>query len=365
MNRRTIILTGVLIIIAAAIWQLGGFGGPHTGSGAADIPVSASMPPTAAQKAARYDRAKEFVAPSGFVNASPFTMQSLIGTHVILVDFWTYSCINCLRTLPYLKAWYAKYHDQGLEIVGVHTPEFAFEHDIANVRAAVQKQGIAYPVVLDNDHGTWDAYRNQYWPHEYLIDVDGFIVHDHIGEGDYDTTEHAIQDALTELQARAGKIGTIASTVTTPPDVIPMDASKIGTPELYLGSARNAGVMGVGIRTGIDGRQNLEIPDEKEHRDNMIYMEGPWDFTPEYTQNASASAMVHLHFTARQVNIVAGSSSGAPVHVRVWVDDKEVAPVTVTGKQLYTVFDGPDYADHDLMLVIEQPGLELFTFTFG
>ncbi len=152
-----------------------------------------------ADKEAGHQPAVEIVDPTGFINvSSTFKLSSLIGKHVVLLEFWTYSCINCVHTLPYITSWYQKYKDQGLVVVGVHTPEFAFEKDINNVQAAVQKYGIQYPVVLDNNMSTWNAYGNLYWPHEYLIDIAGYIVYDHIGEGAYDETEAVIQKLLQE-----------------------------------------------------------------------------------------------------------------------------------------------------------------------
>src|SRR3989344_6905350 len=144
---------------------------------------------TGSGKAKQYVSAKEISTPDGFINTDAISIANLIGKNVILIDFWTYSCINCQRTLPYLNAWYEKYADQGLEIIGIHTPEFDFEKEYANVEKAIEKFGIKYPVVLDNDYSTWQAYKNQYWPRKYLIDIDGFVVYDHIGEGGYDETE--------------------------------------------------------------------------------------------------------------------------------------------------------------------------------
>ena len=131
---------------------------------------------TVEQKAMRYERAKEITTPDGFINTDAISVGELVGQKVILIDFWTYSCINCQRTTPYLNAWYETYKDQGLEIIGLHTPEFAFEEEYQNVLQAVENLGIKYPVVLDNDYSTWRAYRNRFWPHKYLIDIDGFIV---------------------------------------------------------------------------------------------------------------------------------------------------------------------------------------------
>src|SRR6266567_3096112 len=149
---------------------------------------------------AQFQKAPEFAQIAGYINTpnnAPLTLASLKGK-VVLVDFWTYSCINCIRTLPHLSDWYQRYSDKGFVIVGVHSPEFQFEKNYDNVKAAVQKFGIKYPVILDSDHGTWNAYGNQYWPRDYLVDSQGYIRHDHIGEGDYNVTESAIQSLLAE-----------------------------------------------------------------------------------------------------------------------------------------------------------------------
>lgn len=140
----------------------------------------------------------EFVDPSGFVNSDPFALADYIGKKIIVLEFITYSCINCQRTFPYLIDWHKKYADDGVLVIGIHTPEFAFEHDIDNVRDAMQKEGITFPIVLDNDYRTWRAYNNHYWPHRYIIDLNGNIVWDHVGEGKYDETELVINKLLLD-----------------------------------------------------------------------------------------------------------------------------------------------------------------------
>ena len=168
--------------------------------------VSAALRALAvADRKAGYVSAKEIAGPTGFVNvSSSFNLSSLIGKKIILLDFWTYSCINCIRTIPHLNAWETAYASSGLEIVGMHTPEFDFEKNIANVRAAVAQYGIQYPVVLDSNYSTWNAYANLYWPEEYIIDMAGYIVHQNIGEGDYDGTETEIQSLLKERASILG-----------------------------------------------------------------------------------------------------------------------------------------------------------------
>ncbi len=360
MQRRTIFLTATLVAIGVLIWyiQRGQISPVTGGPGAVVIPVDSGMPLSAQAKEGMYDRAKELARPSGFINAQPFTLASLVGRKVILLDFWTYSCINCQRTLPYLKDWYAKYHDKGLEIVGVHTPEFDFEKDIANVRTAVTKFGITYPVVLDNDYGTWNAYANQYWPHEYLIDVDGFIVHDHIGEGDYDVTEKAIQKALDELMARQGSTATADRPIVTPTGVMPFEPRQVGTPELYLGSRRNDSALGSG-KTGTDGQQTFTIP--ASPKADLAYLGGTWNITPEYAQCVSGCS-IRLEYTARQANIVAGSSPATIITVRK--DGAAAGTVPVSDETLYHLIDEATYGTHSLELQL-SPGIRVFTFTFG
>ncbi len=168
----------------------------------ATTPTSVSV-----QKTTTYKLAHEFVSPDGYLNTDgkAITLAQYRGHNVVVLEFWTYSCINCERTLPYVTSWYAKYKDQGLVVIGVHTPEFSYEHVTANVADALKKYGIEYPVVQDNEYQTWNAYANQFWPHTYVINIDGYITHDQIGEGGYAETEKAIEDALQERAQRMGK----------------------------------------------------------------------------------------------------------------------------------------------------------------
>src|ERR671913_1652434 len=185
----------------------------------------------------QFKKAPEFDKVTGYVNTKPINLSDLKGK-VVLVDFWTYSCINCIRTLPYLVDWNEKYADKGLIIVGVHSPEFEFEKNIDNVKAAVQKYGIKYPVIQDNDKGTWDAYQNRYWPRKYLVDNEGYIRYDHIGEGGYAETEKVIRSLLAERAAQTGisaiNLDTNTNT-TTPKNVQSVDFTKVKTPELFFG----------------------------------------------------------------------------------------------------------------------------------
>src|SRR5919197_3961432 len=190
----------------------------------------------------QFIKAPEFAQISGYINTpnnnNPLTLSSLKGK-VVLVDFWTYTCINCIRTIPHINDWYQKYADKGLVVVGVHSPEFEFEKNYDNVREAVQKYGIKYPVILDSEHGTWNTFGNQYWPRDYLIDSQGYIRHDHIGEGDYNQTEKAIQSLIAERAALMGakeiSFSTKGTITIDPRSIESVDLSKVTTPEIYLG----------------------------------------------------------------------------------------------------------------------------------
>ncbi len=368
MKQKTIILILVLIVIAASILYLESLKPVRISPGEAEItPLNAS-------KIGKYPLAKEIVHPSGFINTNNITVGELIGKKVILIDFWTYSCINCLRTLPYLNNWYEKYKDEGLVIIGVHTPEFQFEQNYDNVQAAVQKFGIKYPVVLDNNYSTWTAYGNLYWPHDYLIDIDGFIVYDHIGEGDYDITEKNIQDALKERMAVLKINGTVSTEVSKPAGTINIDFTKVNSPETYFGASRNI-YLGNG-RTNTIGIQNLSEP--VQINTNMLYLAGTWDFQNEYAENKNPGAKIIFRYSAKNVNFVAsvinnvtvqvfrdgrplGNESGKDVLIR---NGSSIA--VISEPRLYSLIDDPaGYGEHTLEMIIDDPGLRAFTFTFG
>ncbi|MBU6490845.1 cytochrome c biogenesis protein/redoxin [Patescibacteria group bacterium] len=324
---------------------------------------------TVIQKDARYQKAPELVNPDGYINTDgkPITLAQYKGKDVVLVDFWDYSCINCQRTFPYVNAWYQKYKDQGLVIIGVHTPEFAFEHLQSNVQTAVNQFGIKYPVVLDNEYQTWSAFQNEYWPREYLIDIDGYIVHDHAGEGDYEGTEVAIQQALAERAARLG-IGSVATSTVTIPD---SDLSAINSPETYFGSNRNK-YLGNGT-PGAAGTQRFTLPGTPTM--NTLYFGGSWNIMPEYAE-ASAGATVLFEYSSHDVYMVA-ANSGAPVKIKVLRDGKPVgsfggadvdantSEATIDADRLYKLVHDPSAGTHTIEIQVEQGMLDAYTFTFG
>lgn len=322
-----------------------------------------------AQKSLHYQQAPELVHPDGYINTNgqPITLAQYRGKDVVLVDFWDYSCINCQRTFPYLKAWYEKYKDQGLVIIGVHTPEFAFEQLQSNVEAAAQRFGLTYPIVLDNHYQTWTAFQNSYWPREYLIDIDGFIVHDHAGEGEYDVTEHAIQQALAERATRLGLGPVSSSTVSMPAP----DLSDIQSPETYFGSNRNE-YFGNGTQ-GQQGTQSLTLPETP--RLNTLYLGGTWNVMPEYAE-AGLGATVLYQYNSSDVYMVATNASvnvrikvlrdGKPVGSAAGADvDPSTSEATINGDRLYKLIHDNTPGVHTIEIEIEQGTLDAYTFTFG
>jgi cytochrome c biogenesis protein CcdA/thiol-disulfide isomerase/thioredoxin len=294
----------------------------------------------------------------------PLTLTALRG-RVVLVDFWTYTCINCIRTLPYLKAWDATYRGQGLTIVGVETPEFAFERDASNVSDAIDQFGIKYPVVQDNEMGTWNAYGNQYWPADYLIDAKGQVRYATFGEGDYDKTETAIRALLAEA-------GHNVSGHSHPTDVIV--PSQEATPETYLGTARGQGwVTGpvAGVHNYGAGRVgghpiSLEV--------NDFAFSGTWN-TAAQPVTAVANAGIDVEFQAKNVYLVLSSAGNIPRQVQVLLDghpipaadagaDVHNGVVTVEGERLYTLASLPRNERHRLSLRF-APGVTGYAFTFG
>jgi thiol-disulfide isomerase/thioredoxin len=368
MKQKTIILILVLIAITASILYLEGLKPVRIAPGEAQVKPLNNM------KLGKYPVANEIVNPSGFINVNNITVAELIGKKVILIDFWTYSCINCLRTLPYLNSWYEKYKDNGFVIIGVHTPEFQFEQNYDNVLTAVQKYNIKYPVVLDNNYSTWTAYGNLYWPHDYLIDIDGFIVHDHIGEGDYDVTEKNIQDALKERNAVLNISGQISTEVSKPAEAPNVDLARVSSPEIYFGATRNT-YLGNGIKNAV-GIQNITEPTQVNL--NTLYLSGAWDFQNEYADNIYPGAKIIFRYNAKNVHFVASAKENTTI--QVLRDGKPLGNesgkdvsringssiVTINEPRLYTLVEDPmGYGEHTLEIIVENPGLHAFTFTFG
>jgi thiol-disulfide isomerase/thioredoxin len=275
-------------------------------------------------------------------NSEPLTLKQLRGK-VVLVDFWTYSCINCLRTLPHLKAWDAAYRSKGLVIVGVHTPEFAFEHVSSNVRDAIERLGIEYPVVQDNDFGTWDNFANQYWPAKYMIDRSGHVRYVHFGEGSYDETEALIRKLLGASDVAKTK-------------VVELKPSGYNTPESYLGYERIFRYAGTPIKR--DRLASYMFPAKRLSRDSLAY-DGNWRVEAERIV-AGKDAKLRLRFQANDVYLVLGGKGD----VNVRVDDRPTQTVRVDGYRLYTLRESKKLADALLELRFTR-GVQAYAFTFG
>lgn len=363
--KRNIALVLVLAVIALVIWYLES--GKVGRGGGVPITVGAHSANYAANSLL-YPQAKEFVSPDGYINTPATTTLSDLVTNqhkVVLVDFWTYSCINCQRTIPYLEAWYQKYKDYGLVIVGVHAPEFEFEKVLANVQAGVQKFGITYPVILDSAMATWNAYNNQYWPAEYLVDTDGLVREHSIGEGNYQETETNIQKLLAE---RSQLLGLTAPIPTGFVDIT--STIQAASPETYFGYARNE-YLGNGKRQ-VSGPQTLTLPATPAA--NMLYLSGTWNFVSEYAENTSKNASVQYYYSAKDVYLVASSAKGAVL--TVYIDGKIIsankgADVDVNGQvhvqesRLYKLVEGAAQEQHVIEIRISSPALDAYTFTFG
>ena len=288
-----------------------------------------------------YGPAPNFRAISGWLNSEPLTMEGLRG-RVVLIDFWTYSCINCLRTLPHIREWDKRYREAGLTIVGVHTPEFAFERVPSNVRENVKKLELRYPVALDNDFGTWGAWRNQYWPAKYLVDRKGHVRYFHFGEGEYAETEEMIR---TLLGADAPAASGLADD--SPHELV--------TPESYLGYKRIARNGGEAVMPNAE--HTYPLP--RKLSDNELAFGGRWKVEDERAI-ALRGATLRLDYRARDVYLVLTGTGS----VRVLVDGKPERTVRVAGDRLYTLVERAKIGDHLLELRF-SPGVAGYAFTFG
>jgi cytochrome c biogenesis protein CcdA/thiol-disulfide isomerase/thioredoxin len=294
----------------------------------------------------------------------PVSLTSLRG-HVVLVDFWTYTCINCIRTLPYLNAWYAKYHSKGLDIVGVHTPEFPFERSASNVASAIEQDGIHYPVAQDNEYGTWNAYKNEDWPAEYFIDAKGQIRLQDFGEGEYGAKERAIRTLL--IEAGAHGLGGAAQVHAVKPSEVET------TPESYLGAERGERVANYSSGTLTEGVHDFGPLATEPPPLSYLRFGGEWK-VGEWGTTAIREGRLQLHFRARRVYLVMGSP-GSPQPVQVSLDGQPIAQpdsgadvhearVTVEADRLYKIVELPDVQEHTLSLEV-APGVSVYDFTFG
>jgi cytochrome c biogenesis protein CcdA/thiol-disulfide isomerase/thioredoxin len=331
----------------------------------APLPVEGTLPPL--------DGAVQWL------NSPPLTKEGLRGK-VVLVDVWTYSCINCLRTLPYVKSWAQKYRDQGLVVIGVHAPEFAFERNVDNVKKAIHDLGIDYPVAIDNDYAIWRALNNQYWPAHYFVDAKGNIRYHHFGEGDYAHSEHVIQELLAE--AGHGAAPAMSPSATSSDDattgqgaMMQADNADMRSPETYIGYERAEQFMSPGGQTP-DRIHDYAVPKSLDVNDWGLA--GAWKVSSEHATLEGTSGRIVYRFHARDLHLVLGpSKDGKPVRFRVSIDGAAPGAAhgsdiqadgsgTVTEERLYQLVrqTGP-VADRTFTIEFLDPGVEAYAFTFG
>jgi thiol-disulfide isomerase/thioredoxin len=298
-----------------------------------------------------YGPAPEFAGISHWLNSKPLTMASLRG-RVVLIDFWTYTCINCIRTLPRVTAWDRTYRKDGLTVIGVHSPEFSFEKETPNVEAAIKQDNIAYPVAQDNDLGTWNAWQNQYWPAEYLVDAQGHVRYASFGEGDYDKTEAAIRGLLTE--AGADGLGGDSQPNKT------YDPATQETPETYLGLARAERFQPQASTPGTHDYKPFggDLPL------NDFSFGGTWTLTDE-SATAGTGATLTGHIQGKDAYLVlAPPAGGGTGSVKVAIDGKTTQTLKITSQKLYHLFSAPQKETHTLKLTPSK-GVAGYAFTFG
>jgi cytochrome c biogenesis protein CcdA/thiol-disulfide isomerase/thioredoxin len=330
--------------------------------GSDELPVEGTLP--------QLDGAVEWL------NSKPLTSAQLKGK-VVLIDFWTYSCINCLRSLPYTKAWAEKYRDQGLVVIGVHAPEFAFERNVGNVRKAVKDQGITFPVAIDNDYAIWRAFGNQYWPAHYFIDAQGRIRHHHFGEGEYAQSEQVIQQLLEEA-GRKNVTNTVVSTEDAHGVQQQSDMGSVGSPETYLGFERTQNFASPEKQAANAARQ-YTAPAKPAL--NQWGLGGNWLSQAEQITLNQGSGSIVYRFHARDLHLVLGpTKDGKPVHFRVTIDGAapgqnhgtDVASDgsgIVDSQRLYQLVrqtgNAGDVGDHTFSIEFLDPGVQAYAFTFG
>ena len=303
-----------------------------------------------------------------WVQGGPVSIRALRGKAIVLVDFWDYTCVNCIRTLPYVSGWHRRYHKDGLVIVGVHAPEFAFAREGSHVKAAIAGFDLGYPVVLDNDYAIWRAYSNRFWPAKYLVDAKGRIRYFHFGEGGYQETETAIQAALRELNP----------SLDLPPPMEPVrDSDQPGavcyrvTPELYLGYGRGQ----FGNPEGVVRDRPHEYRDPGRHAEGASYLTGHWRVDQESARAEGADAAIALRYTAKDVNLVMAPPPGAAPRAEITLEagqepgedvrhENGRAVITVDRPRMYNLVANNSVVHGSLMLKAEQAGLSAYAFTF-
>ena len=317
-----------------------------------------------------FKKAPKLVGIANYLNTTPEELAKEIEGKVVLYDIWTYSCINCIRTLPYITAWDDKYSDQGLLIVGVHSPEFEFEKDPENVKMSIDKHGIDYPVVMDNDMETWKAFENRYWPRKYIADHEGFLRYDHIGEGGYQETEKVIQKLLEE---RATSLGLQMSSTSSLVEIEEFQHSLFRTPELYFGYKFAQNRNQLGSDEGFQPGKTISYLEPEKVDLHKFYPIGTWKNYDDSMELISETGTIKLLYNAKEVNIVTENSA----ELEIFIDD-EPLPEEYSGKDikdgqvlkvseagLYNIISSDTSSSHLLEIKVKGKGFQIFTFTFG
>jgi cytochrome c biogenesis protein CcdA len=296
----------------------------------------------------------------GWINSPPLQINNLKGK-VVLIDFWTYSCINCIRTLPYLKSWYQKYHNDGLVIIGIHTPEFEFEKNPSNIKNAVLANGIKYPVAIDSHFVTWQNFNNQYWPAHFLINKNGYVVYTHFGEGDYANTENNIRFLLN-----------VKESIPTTPQNIDLNYFNYQTPETYFGYAR-AETFSSPESPSRDRKAKYSFPDRLSL--NQWALQGNWTIDSDKITSNEKNTSLKINFNARKVYIVMGNTTNQPIKVNLLLNNRDISSekgkdvvnssINVNGYSLYEAVSFAHQQRGVLQVTSSEPGLEMYTFTFG
>ena len=306
---------------------------------------------------------------SGYINTSQEEIDKQLEGKVVLYDFWTYSCINCIRTLPYLTAWDEKYSDEGLVILGIHTPEFEFEKKYDNVVFATEKFGIEYPVIQDNEKEIWNDFQNRYWPRKYIADHEGYIRFDHIGEGAYKETEEVIQLLLKE---RANTIGNVVEEK----ELVNLDEFRhatFRTPELYFGYKFAEGRNQLGNEEGFSKNKVVDFELPAQFKQHYFYMEGMWENNKDGMKLVEGAGKIVLNFNAKQVNIVADGNAVLNIQYDGWIisedsrghDIEPNGQVIISEPRLYNLIELDQEGPHEIIIEVTGPDFEIFTFTFG
>ncbi len=317
-----------------------------------------------------FKTAPDLVGIAHYLNTTPEKLTEEIKDKVVLYDIWTYTCINCIRTLPYITAWDDKYADQGLLIIGVHSPEFEFEKDPENVQMAIEKYGINYPVVLDNDKKTWKAFENRYWPHKFLVDYEGYIRYDKIGEGGYDETEKIIQQLLQERNISLGiQMASAAPLV----EIKEFEHTMFRSPELYFGYKFAQNRNQLGSEEGFKPGKTVTYSESNKVDLHKFYLTGDWKNYEDSMELVSDTGTIKLRYNAKQVNIVTDNVAeleifldGEPIPAKYSGDDITSGNrLIVSEPDLYNIISSENSSSHLMEIQIEGKGFQIFTFTFG